>query len=137
VRTEGNYGSDKRADVTTDRMFTDFEIRIEWTTNRGNSGLLYGVIEDERYDAPWKTGHEYQFLDDVGFPEKLEPWQLAGANYAMHLPNAQKRLKPVGEGNSTRIVVDGTHVEHWLNGAKILEFERWDDDWKKLRDSGK
>ena len=136
--TEGNYGSDKRADLVTDREFTNFEISIDWkATKGGNSGLMYGVVEDKKYDAAWKTGPEYQFIDDVGFPEKLEPWQLAGANYAMHLPNKEKQLKPVGEWNNTKIVVNGNHVEHWLNGKKIVEFERWTDEWKKLRDSGK
>ena len=43
----------------------------------------------------------------------------------------------MGEWNETRLVVNGTHVEHWLNGAKVVEFERWDDAWKKLRDAGK
>ncbi len=138
VGTEGNYGSDRRADLATDREFTNFEISIDWkATKGGNSGLMYGVVEDKKYDAAWKTGPEYQFIDDVGFPQKLEPWQLAGANYAMHLANAEKRLKPVGEWNSTRVVVDGEHVEHWLNGKKILEFERWTPEWQKLRDSGK
>jgi len=138
VGTEGNYGSDRRADLATDREFTNFEISIDWkATKGGNSGLMYGVVEDKKYDAAWKTGPEYQFIDDVGFPQKLEPWQLAGANYAMHLANAEKRLKPVGEWNNTRIVVDGKHVEHWLNGKKILEFERWTPEWQKLRDSGK
>jgi hypothetical protein len=138
VGTEGNYGSDKRADLVTDREFTDFEVSVDWKTSKGgNSGLMYGVVEDKKYDAPWKTGPEYQFIDDVGFPEKLEEWQKAGANYAMHLPNAQKQLKPVGEWNNTRIVVRGPHVEHWLNGKKILEFERWTPEWQKLRDSGK
>ena len=138
VGTEGNYGSDLRADLATDREFTSFEVSLDWkATKGGNSGLMYGVVEDKKYDAAWKTGPEYQFIDDVGFPEKLEEWQKAGANYAMHLPNAEKGLKPVGEWNNSRIVVNGSHVEHWLNGKKILEFERWTPEWQKLRDSGK
>jgi hypothetical protein len=138
VGTEGNYGSDKRADLTTDREFTSFEISVDWKASKGgNSGLLYGVVEDKKYEASWETGPEYQFIDDVGFPEKLEEWQKAGADYAMHLPNAQKQLRPVGEWNNSRIVVDGAHVEHWLNGKKILEFERWTPEWKKLRNAGK
>jgi len=138
VGTKGNYGSDLRADLVTDRTFTNFELSLDWkATKGGNSGVMYGVVEDKKYQAAWMTGPEYQLIDDVGFPEKLEPWQLAGANYAMHLPNKEKHLKPVGEWNETRIVVDGTHVEHWLNGKKILEFERWNDEWRKLRDSGK
>jgi hypothetical protein len=138
VGTEGNYGSDKRADLVTDRQFTNFEVSVDWkATKGGNSGIMYAVVEDKKYDAPWKTGPEYQLIDDVGFPEKIEPWQKAGADYAMHLPNAEKKLAPVGEWNTSRIVVNGPHVEHWLNGKKILEFERWTPGWKKLRDSGK
>ena len=138
VGTEGNYGSDMRADLTTDQEYTDFELSLDWkATPGGNSGVMYGVIEDPKYDAAWKTGPEYQLIDDVGFPEPLEEWQKAGANYAMHLPNDQKELAPVGEWNTTRIVVDGPHVEHWLNGTKILEFERWTDEWNELKSSGK
>jgi len=134
--TEGNYGSDMRADLVTDREYTNFELSIEWKASKGgNSGVLYGVVESPKYKATWETGPEYQFIDDIGFPEKLADWQKAGANYAMNLPNDQKQLKPVGEWNSTKLVVRGTHVEHWLNGRKILEFERWGDDWKKRRDA--
>jgi hypothetical protein len=136
--TKSNYGSDTGADLVTDREYTNFEISFDWKASKGgNSGVMYGVVEDPKYKAAWMTGPEYQLIDDVGFPEKLEEWQKAGANYAMHLPNGQKMLKPLGEWNSTRIVVNGPHVEHWLNGKKILEFERWNDEWKKLRDSGK
>jgi len=136
--TKGNYGSDMGADLATDREYTNFELSLDWKASKGgNSGVMYGVVEDPKYKAAWMTGPEYQLIDDVGFPEKLEEWQKAGANYAMHLPNRQKTLKPVGEWNNTRIVVHGSHVEHWLNGKKILEFERWNDEWKKLRDSGK
>ena len=56
----------------------------------------------------------------------------------MHAPDpAQKVLKPVGEWNTTRLVVRGSHVEHWLNEKKVLEFERWTPEWNTLRDSGK
>jgi hypothetical protein len=138
VGTEGNYGSDMRADMTTDQEFTNFELVIDWkATPAGNSGLMYGVVEDPKYDAAWKTGPEYQFVDDVGFPTELEEWQKAGANYAMHTASEDKELKPVGEWNTTRIVVNGPQVEHWLNGKKIVEFERWTDEWNELKNSGK
>jgi len=138
VGTEGNYGSDLRADLVTAQQFENFELSIDWKASKGgNSGVMYAVVEDPKYKAAWMTGPEYQFIDDIGFPDKLEEWQKAGANYAMHLPNNQKQLKPVGEWNNTRIVVNGPHVEHWLNGKKILEFERWNTEWTKLRNSGK
>ena len=137
--TEGNYGSDLRGDLVTDKDYTNFELSLDWkATKGGNSGVMYGVVEDPKYKAAWMTGPEYQLIDDVGFPEKLEEWQKAGANYAMHLADEkQKVLKPVGEWNTTRIVVNGAHVEHWLNGKKVVSFERWTPEWDKLRDSGK
>jgi hypothetical protein len=136
--TESNYGSDQRVDLSTDAQYTNFELAVDWKASKGgNSGVMYGVVEDPKYKTAWQTGPEYQLIDDVGFPEKLEEWQKAAANYAMHVASADKPLKPIGEWNSTRIVVNGTHVEHWLNGKKVLEFERWGDDWKKRRDSGK
>jgi hypothetical protein len=136
VGEAGNSGSDLLPGLTSNREFTNFELSIDWRASKGgNSGVLYGVVEDPKYKAVWETGPEYQLLDDVGFPQKLEEWQKAGADYAMHVPNDQKQLKPVGEWNTTKLVVNGAHVEHWLNGKKILAFERWTDDWKKLRDA--
>jgi hypothetical protein len=134
--TEGNYGSDLRADLATDAEFANFELSIDWKASKGgNSGFTYGVVEDPKHKAAWETGPEYQFIDDIGWPGKLEEWQKAGANYAMHAPNDQKRLKPVGEWNTSRLLVNGTRVEHWLNGSKIVEFERWGDAWRTLRDA--
>jgi len=138
VGTEANYGSDMRVDLVTDGEYTNFELSLDWkATEGGNSGLMYGVVEDAQYDAAWKTGPEYQLVDDVGFPEGLEEWQKAAANYAMHPAAADKPLKPVGEWNTSRLVVHGNHVEHWLNGAKVVEFERWTDAWETLKNLGK
>lgn len=137
--TKGNYGSDKRPDLVTDREFTNFELSVDWkATAAGNSGIIYGIVEDPKYQAAWMTGPEYQLMDDVGFKEDVMPSQKAGSNYGMHPPDDKnKALKPVGEWNTTRIVVNGPHVEHWLNGKKILQFERWTPEWKALRDAGK
>jgi hypothetical protein len=139
VGTEGNYGSDTRADLVTDRDYTNFELSFDWKGSKGgNSGAMYGVIEDPKYDTAWKTGPEYQLADDVNFPIKLEPARTTAANYSMHAPDATlKVLKPVGEWNSSRIIVNGAHVEHWLNGRKVVAFERWTPEWNALRDSGK
>jgi hypothetical protein len=136
--TEGNVGSDLRSDLTTDREFADFELVVDWkATTRGNSGIIYAVVEDPRYEAAWMTGPEYQVRDDVGGSSEAKPEQSAGADYAMLAPRDDKELNPVGEWNTTRIVVNGPHVEHWLNGQKLLEFERWSDEWKARRDASK
>jgi hypothetical protein len=136
--TEGNYGSDMRADLVSEAEYTNFELSIDWkATEGGNSGLMYGVIEDEKYGAAWMTGPEYQLLDDVGFPGDVEEYHKAAGNYEMHAAPEDKPLKPVGEWNSSRLVVNGDQVEHWLNGAKVLEFERWNDEWVNLKNAGK
>ncbi len=134
-------GGDIGGDIVTNQDFQNFELSLEWRIGAGgNSGILYGVIEDPKYKAVYYTGPEYQLLDDVGFPEKVEEWQLTGADYAMHLADrTKKKLQMVGgpEFNTSKIVVNGTHVEHWLNGEKIVEFERWTDEWNKLKKEGK
>jgi hypothetical protein len=125
-------------DIVTDRKFDNFELTWDWKVDKGsNSGVMYHVVEDPKYKAPYETGPEYQVIDDVGFPEKLEPWQQAGADYGMQVANEKKKLKPVGEWNSSKIVYDNGHVEHWLNGEKIVEFDANSPEWEKEKKEGK
>jgi len=76
-------------------------------------------------------------IDDIDFPEKLEEWQKSGADYAMNLTNNKKKLMPVGEWNSSKIIYNKGHVEHWLNGEKVVEFQSGDEAWTKKRKEGK
>jgi hypothetical protein len=86
----------------------------------------------EDYDQEFMTGPEVQVLDNaLEHDPPLEDTQLAGANYGLH-PPLEDVVKPVGEWNSMRLVVDGAHVEHWLNGKKIVEYELWTDEWKEM-----
>ena len=131
---EGNYGSDQRADLATDAQYANFELAIDWKASKGgNSGFTYGVVEEPRYKAAWETGPEYQFIDDVGWPGKLEEWQKAGADYAMHVPNDKKRLMPVGEWNTQEIVCKGRQVKITLNGVVIVD-ANLDDIGEKTMD---
>jgi hypothetical protein len=99
-----------------------------------NSGLLYHVLETKK--GAYETGPEYQLIDDRGYTEKLEDWQKSGADYAMH-PPLQLASKASGQYNHTRLLVNGAHVEHWLNGVKVADFTAWTPEWKKLKSSGK
>jgi hypothetical protein len=127
--------SDKRADLITEDQFQNFELSVDWKISpKGNSGILYMVTEE--FPRSYQSGPEYQLIDDVNFPEKLEEWQKTGANYAMD-PAPAAKPKSVGEWNTTRIVVNKGHVEHWLNGKKILEFQMWTDEWQKKKMNGK
>ncbi|MBC7949380.1 MAG: DUF1080 domain-containing protein [Chitinophagaceae bacterium] len=125
-------------DIVTDKEYDNFELIWDWkVTKGGNSGVMYHVVEDTKYKAPYETGPEYQVIDDVDFPEKLEDWQKSGADYAMYTPGPNKKLNPVGEWNTSKIVVNNGKTEHWLNGEKIISFDAWSDDWNKRKMEGK
>jgi hypothetical protein len=127
--------SDLQVDLVTNDSFQNFDLELDWKiAPKGNSGVMYLVKEDQK--AAYETGPEYQLIDDANFPEKLEDWQKTGANYAMNTAPTAKP-KPVGEWNHTRILVNNGHVEHWLNGDKIVEYELWSDEWNKNKATGK
>ena len=127
--------SDRRADLITDDTFENFDLQLDWKiAPQGNSGILYMVTEAE--STTYLSGPEYQLIDDVNFPEKLEDWQRTAANYAMNAA-ANAHPKAASQWNHTRIVVDHGHVQHWLNGEKVVEYDLWTDDWKKRKAGGK
>lgn len=122
-----------RADLVTTEVFQDFELEWEWKiATGGNSGLMFRVTEE--FDQPYFTGPEYQMVDDTNYPD-LTVLQKTAANYDMHTPTAQ--AKPLGKWNTSRIVVRGQHVEHWLNGTKALEYELQSPDWQQRKDKSK
>jgi hypothetical protein len=138
IRAKGS-GSDASGYIVTDTIYENFELAWDWKiAEGGNSGMLYHVVENPKFKVPYVTGPEYQLIDDFGFPEPLEDWQKTAADYAMHVPDPSKTIiKPAGEWNTSKIVFDNGHVEHWLNGEKVLEFEAWTDDWFEKKNSGK
>ncbi len=125
-------------DIVTDKEYENFEFSWEWKVTPGaNSGVMYHVVEAPKYQAPYETGPEYQMIDDIGFPQALEKWQKTAADYAMYTANDKKKVMPVGQWNASKIVFNKGHVEHWLNGAKVVEFTAWSDDWYKRKTEGK
>ena len=116
-------------DIVTKEEYQDFQLEFEWKVPPGaNSGVMFHVTED--HDYPWETGPEYQVLDNGGHKDGAEPKTSAGSNYAMHAPSSDV-TRPPGEWNQARILVRGPHVEHWLNGKKVVEYELWSPDWEK------
>lgn len=129
-------GSDHSEDIITKQKFSDFILTLDWQISaQSNSGIFYRV-EEGLTDAIYKSGPEYQLLDDEGWQRPLNPDQYSGANYAMHVP-VDAKVKPLGEWNQTKIVVQGSHAEHWLNGTKVVEYEFWSDDWTARKNQGK
>ena len=121
--------------------FEYFELYLEWKLPKGgNSGVFYNV--QEGFQAPYAISPEYQLIDDLGWEEinnaKLEEWQKAGANYAMHEADlSKKQLNPAGQWNSSKILYTEKKVQHWLNGKLLLEFVPYSKEWYLKRDSGK
>ena len=131
---KGNYGA-MSADLVTDKQYENFDLSLDWKISpQGNSGILYMVSETEPNAST--TGPEYQIIDDKNFPQKLEEWQHTAADYAMYTaPTATPN--DAGEWNHARIIVNGNHVEHWLNGKKVVEYELYSPDWEKRKMAGK
>ncbi|MFQ5632142.1 MAG: DUF1080 domain-containing protein, partial [bacterium] len=124
-----------KGDIVTTHQFGNFELELEWKISPGgNSGIFYWVTEDDF--ASWRTGPEMQVLDNTAHKDGKKALTSAGSNYALHAP-ASDVTKPVGEYNHARIIANGTHVEHWLNGEKIVEYEIGSSEWQALVDASK
>ncbi len=134
----GAAEGDTGGDIVSDNEYSDFELVWDWKLEAGgNSGVMYHVVESEKYKAPWETGPEYQLIDDEGYEDKLEDWQKTGVDYAMNVTNDKKKVNPVGEWNSSKIIYSKGHVEHWLNGEKVVDFQAGSEKWLKDKAEGK
>jgi hypothetical protein len=141
---KGEHGEEGYGDLTTRQQYASFELKLEWKISPcGNSGILFHVTEDS--DQEWHSGPEVQIVDategcwaDYRAPEgerapgsDLKASQFSGANYDLIAPSVNS-VKPVGEWNSMRVLVNGPHVEHWLNGQKVVEYELWSPEWTAM-----
>jgi hypothetical protein len=116
-------------DILTEDQFGDFDLAFEWKVTPGaNSGVLYRVTEEA--DAPYWTGPEYQILDNKRHEDGRDPLTSAASCYALYAPS-EDATRPAGEWNHGRILAHGNHVEHWLNGKKVLAYDIGSDDWDK------
>jgi hypothetical protein len=115
-------------DIVSKDEFGDFELEMDWKIGEaGNSGIFYRGTEE--YDHIYWSAPEYQLLDDGRAADNKTRLTCAGAAYAIY-PSPPGHLKPVGDWNTARIVARGPHVEHWLNGFKLLEYEIGSPDWQ-------
>jgi len=136
VLNNSGVGSDHGGDIVTREKFQSFELYIEWKiTPQSNSGIFYHVNE-KIGKAIYESGPEYQLIDDKGWPDKLHDNQYSGANYGMNAPQ-NAVVKNLDEWNQTRIIVEGTHVQHYLNGIKVVDYNLWDSDWNTRKENGK
>lgn len=118
----------RAGDLITRDVFADFELTLEWMVEEGgNSGIMYRVTEDAA--ETYQTGPEMQVLDDAGHRDGASRLTSAGAVYGLY-PAPAGVVRPAGEWNAARIVVRGSHVEHWLNGVEVAAYELGSPEWE-------
>ena len=116
-------------DLMTAEQFANFELELEWMVDSGgNSGVMYRVTTEG--EETYHTGPEMQVLDDARHPDGRSRLTAAGAAYGLY-PAPEGVVKPAGEWNQARLVVNGNHVEHWLNGQKVVDYELGSPDWQQ------
>ena len=115
-------------DIMTRDKYANFELSLEWNISEGgNSGIFYRASEDDS-EIYW-TAPEMQVLDDARHADGLSRLTAAGSDYGLY-PSPAGIVKPAGQWNQVRIVVQGNHVEHWLNGVKVVAYELGSPDWE-------
>lgn len=137
VLSSGGEESAAGGDIVTEETYGDFELKFDFKLTEGaNSGVKYFVDTDLNKGPGSSIGLEYQILDDEVHPDaKLgnhEGSRTLASLYDLIQADPDKPVNPVGEWNSGRIVSKDNHVEHWLNGVKVLEYERKSDDYRQL-----
>lgn len=145
VQPSGGGESTGGGDIISKERFSEFELMADFKITRGaNSGIKYFVQPnlkpiDKVTGKPTPVGSaiglEFQILDDANHPDaKLgrNGNRTIGSLYDLMTAAATKKVHPIGEWNTARILVAGQHVEHWLNGEKVLEYERGSQNYRKF-----
>lgn len=124
--------------IMTTRDFGDFELELEYKIAKGgNSGIFYHVVESPDWEHDYMTGPEYQLLDDEFSRSETAPFKMLASNYAMYAPAENKKVNPYMQWNQVKIIYHNGHVEHWLNGKKVLTFKEGSEDWKNRKSKDK
>ena len=117
----------RAADIITKDQYGDFELTLDWKLEPGgNSGLFYRAVEGLEWI--YHGAPEYALLDDERHNDGKNPLTSAGSVHSVYAP-PKGVVKPAGEWNTSRVVAKGTHIEHWLNGQKVVEYEQGSADW--------
>jgi hypothetical protein len=116
-------------DIVTVDTFRNFEFSLEWQVlPGGNSGIFYRAADGAR--AIYWSAPEMQVLDDARHPDGKSPLTSAGSAYGLY-PVPRGVVRPAGEWNRVRLVINGNHVEHWLNDVKVVEYQLGSADWSE------
>jgi len=129
---DGSWQAKDGGDIVTQDEYENFELNLEWKISPcGNSGIIYNVVESKDHDYVWQTGPEMQVLDNTCHPDARFVTHKAGDLYDF-IECKYVTVKPAGEWNKVRIIKNNGHVEHWLNGVKVVEYEMDKDKWPEM-----
>ncbi|TWU61842.1 DUF1080 domain-containing protein [Crateriforma conspicua] len=125
-------------DIITVKKYSNFELAWDWAMDSvgGNSGVKIFVLEGLDENPKHGIGLEYQILDDANHPwmlkGKMKPgdFRTVGSAYELYAAK-NKTVMPLGQYNHSRIISKGNHIEHWLNGVKVVQYQRGGDDFRK------
>lgn len=119
-------------DIVTNEEFENYELSLEWKLEKcGNSGVMFNVVEADKYETVWQTGPEMQVLDNICHPDGRIEKHRAGDLYDL-IETRFVAVNPAGEWNQARIISNKGKYEFWLNGYKLVEFEMHTDEWNKM-----
>lgn len=120
-------------DIVTNEAYENFELQLQWKISKGgNSGIIFDIQEDPKYNATYLTGPEMQVLDNIDAEDNKKETHLAGCLYDLAGSAAVSKPKPVGEWNQVRLIQNKGHLTFWLNGIKTYEGQIGSEDWNSL-----
>lgn len=129
-------GSDHGGDIITKKKYENFELYLEWNISPLSNSGIFIRVQEKIVNTIYKTAPEYQLSDDIGIKREREKNQFTAACYGMY-EAIDAEINPSGEWNISKLIVSGNHVEHWLNGKKVVEYELWSEDWKNRKGNSK
>jgi hypothetical protein len=119
-------------DIMTDGEFQDYELTLDWKISAcGNSGVIFNVVEDDKYKNTYNSGPEMQMLDNTCHPDAKIAKHRAGDLYDL-IACSKETVKPAGEWNQVRLVSKNAKMEFWLNGTKVVDFTMHTPEWKEM-----
>jgi len=119
-------------DIMTDGEFQDYELTLDWKISAcGNSGVIFNVVEDDKYKNTYNSGPEMQMLDNTCHPDAKIAKHRAGDLYDL-IACSKETVKPAGEWNQVRLISKNAKMEFWLNGTKVVDFTMHTPEWKEM-----
>lgn len=120
-------------DLVTNDVYENYELTLEWKISKGgNSGIIFDVQEDPKYNATYLTGPEMQVLDNIDAEDNKKQTHLAGCLYDLAGDTSVSKPNPVGEWNKVRLIQNKGHLTMWLNGIRTYDGQIGSPEWDKL-----